>query len=64
MVAAGAPVFHFPYNPGGNFFGKSELKDLIPAQNALNKSDLTGWRRLTWRRLTGPRYRAGRLQKT
>lgn len=34
----GVPVFHFPYNPGGNFFGKSELKDLIPAQNALNKS--------------------------
>lgn len=36
----GVPVFHFPYNPGGNFFGKSELKDLIPAQNALNKSVL------------------------
>lgn len=36
----GVPVFHFAYNPGGNFFGKSELKDLIPAQNALNKSVL------------------------
>ncbi len=54
----GVPVFHFPYNPGGNFFGKSELKDLIPAQNALNKSvidelaaaDSTGFQILT---LTG-----------
>ena len=34
----GVPVVHFAYNPGGNFFGKSELKDLIPPQNALNKS--------------------------
>ena len=34
----GVPVFHFAHNPGGNFFGKSELKDIIPAQNALNKS--------------------------
>lgn len=56
----GVPVFHFAYNPGGNFFGKSELKDLIPAQNALNKSvidelasaDVAGF---NWPTLSGDR---------
>lgn len=54
----GVPVVHFPYNPGGSFFGKSELKDLIPPQNALNKcvidelaaADVAGF---NWPWLTG-----------
>lgn len=34
----GVPVVHFRNNAGGYDFGRSEMKDLIPAQNALNKS--------------------------
>ncbi len=34
----GIPVVHFRNNAGGYDFGKSEIKDLIPAQDALNKA--------------------------
>ncbi len=34
----GVPVVHFRNNAGGYDFGKSELKDLIPVQDALNKA--------------------------
>lgn len=54
----GIPVIHFPNNAAGYNFGKSELKDLIPVQDAMNKSlvdelaaaDVTGFQMLT---LTG-----------
>ena len=34
----GIPVVHFRNNSAGGDFGKSELKDVIPPQNALNKT--------------------------
>ncbi len=34
----GVPIVHFRNNAGGYDFGKSELHDLIPAQDALNKA--------------------------
>lgn len=51
----GVPVAHFPNNRGGYLFGKSELKDLIPAQDALSKAvidelagaDIGGFRIIT-----------------
>lgn len=36
----GVPVFHFAYRSNGNHFGLSELDNLIPPQNKLNKSDI------------------------
>jgi hypothetical protein len=34
----GIPVFHFRNNAAGTDHGRSELKDVIPVQNALNKA--------------------------
>lgn len=34
----GIPVIHFKNNAAGNDYGRSELKDVIPVQNALNKA--------------------------
>jgi len=34
----GVPIVHLRNNGGGRDFGKSELKDVIPPQNALNKT--------------------------
>jgi len=54
-VEVGVPVFHFRNRSDGYNYGKSELHDVIPLQNALNKSiidmvaaaDTTGFR-LYW----------------
>lgn len=51
----GVPVFHFKANDRGYNYGKSDLHDIIPIQNALNKSmidllaaaDTTGFRMFT-----------------
>lgn len=51
----GIPIAHFKNNSGGYDTGKSELKDLIPAQDALNKAvidelaaaDIEGFRIIT-----------------
>lgn len=32
------PMFHFPNNGSAGFYGRSELKDVIPLQDALNKA--------------------------
>lgn len=34
----GVPVVHFPNNAGGYYFGRSELTDVIPAQDAINRA--------------------------
>lgn len=54
-IPLGVPVFHLKYKPAGWRWGKSILEDVIPLQNALNKSivaviaaaDTTGFR-LYW----------------
>lgn len=51
----GIPIAHFKNNGGGYDFGKSELADIIPAQDALNKAvideiagaDIEGFRIIT-----------------